>query len=115
MSPKDIDEDSFNYFFENNLIVVHKDTASKGTSNESQGEIFMNKMKIGDYCYLCRGNQKFVSIGRVVSDSQECELEDLGDNGWMQRKIEIVRPASIEDKSMKVKINGGLPITTQHV
>lgn len=98
MSPKDIDEDSFNYFLENNLIIVHKDTAGKGTSYESQGEIFMNKMKVGDFCYLCRGNQKFITIGRIVSSSQVCELENFGDNGWMQRKIEVVTPASIEDK-----------------
>jgi AAA domain (dynein-related subfamily) len=98
MSPKDINEDSFNYFIENNLVVVHRNTAGKGTSYESQGEIFNNRIKIGDYFYLCRGNQKFVMIGKIVSDAQVCELEDLGEDGWMQRKIELIRPASIDDK-----------------
>ncbi|GGH59284.1 hypothetical protein HNQ91_000598 [Filimonas zeae] len=98
MSAKDISEDAFNYLIERNLIAVHKDTKGKGTSYETQGDTFVNKMKVGDYFYLSRGNQRFVLIGKVVGNAEPCEFEDLGEEGWMQRKFVSVKLAFAEEK-----------------
>lgn len=96
MSGKDINEEAFNYLIENNLVIVHRDTPAKGTSYQTQGETFANQMKIGDYFYLCRGNSNLEVIGRITSNTEECEFGDLGDDGWLQRSYEIVAEAEKE-------------------
>lgn len=93
----EISEDDFNYFNERNLIVVHGSTKAKGVSSESQGDIFSKQMKVGDYFYLCRGNSNMEIIGKVIGDSVECELEEYGDDGWLQRPYEIISDAIKED------------------
>lgn len=97
MSPKSINDDSFNYFLENDLIVVHEDTPSKGTSSKTQGEMFLNDMNIGDYFYLCRGNTNLEIIGKITSEAISCEYSNLGDEGWLQRSYEIVAEAVNEN------------------
>lgn len=98
MSAKDISEEAFNYLIERNLIAVHKDTKGKGTSYETQGDTFITKMNVGDYFYLSRGNQRFVLIGKISGSAEPCEFEDLGDDGWMQRKFALIKVASAEEK-----------------
>jgi 5-methylcytosine-specific restriction endonuclease McrBC GTP-binding regulatory subunit McrB len=95
--PGEISEADFNYFNERNLIVIHGGTKAKGVSSESQGDIFSKQMKIGDYFYLCRGNSNMEIIGKVVGDAVECENEEYGDDGWLQRSYEIVSEAINED------------------
>jgi len=96
MSGKDINEAAFNYLSEKNLIIVHGDTPAKGTSYQSQGDTFAKQMKIGDYFYLCRGNNNLEVIGRITSNAEECEFEDLGDDGWLQRSYDIITEAEKE-------------------
>jgi len=96
MSGKDIGEDAFNYFNDKNLIIVHSNTKAKGTSYQTQGETFSKQMKIGDYFYLCRGNSNLEVIGKITSDAEECEFEDFGDEGWLQRSYEIIADAENE-------------------
>jgi 5-methylcytosine-specific restriction protein B len=96
MSGKDINEEAFNYLIENNLVIVHGDTPAKGTSYQTQGDTFANQIKIGDYFYLCRGNNNLEAIGRITSNAEECEFGDLGDEGWLQRSYEIVADAEKE-------------------
>ena len=98
MSASDIDDASFDYFIGQNLVVVHKDTLPKARSTVSQGKVFINQMKIGDYFHLCRGNQKLVLIGRIVSDSTVCELGDYGEKGYVQRKFEIIKEGITDKK-----------------
>lgn len=93
----EINEDDFNYFNERNLIVVNGSTKAKGVSSESQGDTFSKQMKIGDYFYLCRGNNNMEIIGKICSDAVECELEEHGVDGWLQRYYEIVSDAIKED------------------
>ncbi len=93
----EIIDDAFSYFSKNNLLVVHKDTKAKGTSHQLQGETFSKQMKQGDYFYLCRGNDFLVLIGKITSGAVECEYEDFGKNGWLQRSYEIVHTAVISD------------------
>ncbi|MGV3545958.1 MAG: McrB family protein [Pedobacter sp.] len=93
MSGKDISEEDFNFFTDNNLVVVHKNTAAKGTSYQSQGDTFSKQMKIGDYFYLCRGNNNLEVIGKITSEAEACEHKDFGDEGWLQRSYEIISEA----------------------
>jgi hypothetical protein len=95
--PGEINDDDFNYFNEKNLIVVHGSTKAKGVSSESQGDIFSKQMKLGDYFYLCRGNSNMEIIGKVVGNAVECENEEYGNDGWLQRPYEIVSEAIKED------------------
>jgi len=96
MSGKDIGEDAFNYFNDKNLIIVHSNTKAKGTSYQTQGDTFSKQMKIGDYFYLCRGNSNLEVIGKITSDAEECEFEDFGNEGWLQRSYEIIADAENE-------------------
>jgi 5-methylcytosine-specific restriction protein B len=96
MSGKDIGENAFNYFNDKNLIIVHSNTKAKGTSYQTQGETFSKQMKIGDYFYLCRGNSNLEVIGKITSDAEECEYENFGQEGWLQRSYEIIADAENE-------------------
>ena len=40
------------------VVLVHKDTKAKGTSQTSQGEHFVEPEREGDYFYLCHGNNE---------------------------------------------------------
>jgi hypothetical protein len=93
MSSKDIDEESFNYFNEKNLIIVHSQTKAKGTSYQTQGDTFSKQMKIGDYFYLCRGNSYLEVIGKIASAAEKCEYGKFGEEGWVQRSYEIIADA----------------------
>jgi 5-methylcytosine-specific restriction endonuclease McrBC GTP-binding regulatory subunit McrB len=98
MSPKDIDEDSFVEMIEQNVITIHKNTPAKGASYETQSETFSEKIKIGDYFYLCRGNNKLILLGRITSISEPSFLEEYNDEGWIQRQFEIVKLATTDEK-----------------
>jgi 5-methylcytosine-specific restriction protein B len=95
MSGKDINESAFNYFVEHSLVVVHRETSAKGVSYESQGEIFTDKMKVGDYVYICRGNNKLVAVGQITSEAVDCEYDDMGDQGWAQRHYKLIKESVV--------------------
>jgi 5-methylcytosine-specific restriction enzyme B len=40
------------------VVIVHKDTKPKGTSQESQGFHFMEQARDGEFFYLCHGNSE---------------------------------------------------------
>lgn len=90
MSPKDINENAFNHFSESNILIVHESTRAKGTSYQTQGDTFSKQMKVGDYFYMCRGNNNLELVGRITSEATPCEFEDFGDEGWLQRSYENV-------------------------
>ncbi len=94
----EINEDAYNYFIKENLIVVHGKTKAKGTSTITQGNTFYELMKIGDYFYLCRGNDFLEIIGKITGDAVRCEYDNFGDEGWLQRSYEVVREA-VNDNS----------------
>lgn len=98
MSPKDIDEDSFTEMIEQNVITIHKNTPSKGASYESQGLTFSEKIKIDDYFYLCRGNSKLILLGRITSKSEPSFIEEYRNEGWIQRRFEIIKLATTDEK-----------------
>lgn len=81
-------------------VCVHRDTKSKGRSTESQGSIFENKMKIGDYFYLTHGNgaDKIKLIGRISSPASLTEFNHYGEDGWLERSFELITNAKIKTK-----------------
>ncbi|WKL48701.1 AAA family ATPase [Flavobacterium pectinovorum] len=97
MSGKDINDKAFNFFNSNNLIIVHSQTKAKGVSSQTQGDTFSKQMKIGDYFYMCRGNNNVEVIGKITDNAISCEYEDFGDDGWLQRSYEIVSEAIKEE------------------
>jgi 5-methylcytosine-specific restriction protein B len=100
MGINDVKEDAFNFCNENNLVIVDTNTKAKGTSSQTQGDTFATQMKIGDYIYLCRGNNNLEAIGRITSDAEECEYESLGSEGWLQRSYDLVADA-VNDNAYK--------------
>lgn len=84
--------EEINEFIKNKKVCVHKDTPSKGKSSESQGSIFENKMKIGDYFYLTHGNSNnpIKLIGRISSNATLTEYNDYGNDGWLERSFDFI-------------------------
>ena len=83
------EQTDYDYFFDNELIVV---------SGETQVRKFQ-LMKRGDYFYLMYGNltgQGIQLLGKVVGDPEPCTLSKWND--WMQRKYELVKLTVRADK-----------------
>ena len=74
------------------LVLVHKNTKAKGTSTTTQGELFVEHAKIGDYFYLCHGNGEpsvillgqFTSAANLFSERAE---------GWAERSFRWIKTA----------------------
>ncbi|WP_444626357.1 AAA family ATPase [Flavobacterium columnare] len=92
--------EELNELIKNKKVCVHRDTKSKGRSSESQGSIFENRMKIGDYFYLTHGNgvDKIKLIGRITSTASLTEYNDYGNDGWLERSFELIANAEIKSK-----------------
>lgn len=100
MGPGDIDEVGYNFLLNANLVMMHKETKPLGMTYEKQGDVFTQKMKVGDYFYLCRGN-KMVLVGKITGDIENVEYQKWGDEGWVQRSYE-----TICESIKEVKYNG---------
>lgn len=88
------DKADYDYFFNEKLIVVGNDQLKK----------FQN-MKIGDYFYLMYGNtngQGIQLLGKIVGHIEQCTYSgsnrDYKAEGWLQRKYELVKLATVADK-----------------
>lgn len=98
MGTGEIDDDTFNQLIEDNLVIVHGNTPAKGRSSETQGAVFTDNMVIGDYFYLCRSNQSCTLVGKITSETEPCHISEYGDNGWLQRRFQIVKEAVTDEK-----------------
>lgn len=103
MSSNSISEEIFTYCNQKNLIIVHKDTKAKGREIQTQADTFSKQMRVGDYFYMCRGNQNLEVVGRIIGDVEECEYGNLGAEGWLQRSYEVVEDAKNEDPYQEKK------------
>lgn len=79
-------DNDYNNYLTRKIISLHKDTLPKGTSTRSQAENFKQEMKIGDYFFLCRSNDRVELLGRVTSNS-EVSSED---KDWLERNYDII-------------------------
>ena len=83
--------DEIQYCIDQNIVVVHEETGSKGRSGGTQYEKF-HKAKAGDLFYLCWGNNRFLLIGQFVDDVVE-DYEYPDDKGWKKRKYRFLYDA----------------------
>lgn len=90
-------------------VVVHKDTKAKGISKTTQGDDFINRMRKGDYFYLCYGNSIRL-LGRIKSET--AVLNEAKGGGWYQREYETIASRAIPCLIRGLR-NGGRPITTR--
>lgn len=85
----------FNYenhllMIEKNLVSVHPDTASKGTSSQTQFENFINAKK-GDLVFICRSNESVDVIGMLKDEKPLYSLiEDHYNNEWVDREFVVL-------------------------
>ena len=84
------EDEDFNFFLDEKLVAVHGDTPAKARAPKTQAELFINEMKVGDYFYLCRGNTELVLIGRILSQAADVTHDYWVDEGWLQRKYEVI-------------------------
>ncbi|WP_299436628.1 COR domain-containing protein [uncultured Aquimarina sp.] len=89
-------------FQQRKIAVIHKDTKAKGKRPYTQAEDFKHA-QIGDYFYLCNANYSVNTIGSFSSEWEMCEIEDLANIGWIQRKY-IVHYNAIQIKPYNRKI-----------
>jgi hypothetical protein len=76
------------------LVLVHKDTRAKGTSEKGQGEQFVEKDRTGDYFYLCHGNQE----PSIILLGQFCGPANLFSSwgaGWAERPFRWIKTARL--------------------
>jgi hypothetical protein len=81
------------YLKEKNWICMHENTG------RSQGEAFKNKMKIGDFVYVCNGGDELSIIGKVTSETKRLPIHLLRkmnqeNETWLYREIEpLIEPS----------------------
>lgn len=90
-SPKFFDDESLNYLKEKQWVVLHKDTGPIARNSTSQAQDFKDA-SIGDYIYVCYGNQRVLHIGKIKSEVEECLYLDnkSDDKGWLMRSYDIL-------------------------
>jgi len=80
------------------LVYVHKTASRKTKSLNSQTEDFINA-EIGDYFYLCHGNQRIYLLGQFTGP---VNLFSEYGQGWLDRPFRFIR-SSISNKVFKEK------------
>lgn len=72
------------------LVLVHKNTRAKGTSQVTQGERFIEANRLGDYFYLCHGNEEpsVLLFGQFVGPAN---LFSSRGQGWAEREFRWIR------------------------
>lgn len=74
--------------FENRQVaVMHSTTRAKAGAKVSQGEMFMGRIKKGDYFYLCYGNSVRL-LGQFIGN--EAALNPEMKNGWYEREYKLI-------------------------
>src|SRR5438132_2278194 len=74
------------------VVVVHSHTSPKGISAKAQGEEFVERERIGEYFYLCNGNQEpsVILLGQFSGPANLCSFWG---NGWAERPFKWLKTA----------------------
>lgn len=82
-----ISDENKRIFMDRGVVVVHGTTKAKATSKVTQGELFTQSIKMGDYFYLCYGN-RIQLLGQITSNEvvENPEIKD----GWYERPYRVV-------------------------
>jgi len=86
-------EDDVRNAIEKNIVLVHKDTKAKGVSSLTQGNLFRDVIKDGDYFYLTHGNKGVKLLGIFTGEARPVEGKQLGYEGWLERSFVEVYPS----------------------
>ena len=72
------------------VVLVHKDTPAKATVQTTQGELFVEHAKIGDYFYLCHGNEEpsIILLGQFTGPAN---LFSARGDGWADRPFRWIK------------------------
>lgn len=80
------DRHSAEHFQKKNWIVIHSNTG------KGQGARFADKLKIGDYVYICHASHSLSYLAKVTSTCSELPEEDReyvkGEEEWIYRQVE---------------------------
>ncbi|MDD5092457.1 MAG: hypothetical protein PHQ23_16270 [Candidatus Wallbacteria bacterium] len=94
LGENDFNMESREYFLKEQLLVVHGETRKGGGAN------FTEKMQVGDFVYLCFGNDAGIrAFGIVDSDHKASSFG----KGWRQRKFRIIKQSLKIDKYKGLK------------
>ena len=86
-STTDISDENRKIFEERNVVVFNRETKAKDGFNVSQGQLFMESIKKGDYFYLCYGD-KIQLLGQIISENPK-ENPEMRDD-WYEHKYRII-------------------------
>lgn len=90
ISHGDISQTNRTIFEQRCVAVIHSQTRGKGISKVSQGESFMEGIKVGDYFFLCYGNSIRL-IGQFTGDP--VSNPEIG-NGWYERPYKEMKTSA---------------------
>ncbi len=82
-----VPDDKKKIFMQRNVVVVHGQTKPMGKSKVSQGEIFRNLIKKGDYFYLCYASS-IQLLGQFTTEEAEPNQEMK--DGWVERQYKTI-------------------------
>ncbi len=82
-----ISEDNRIVFEERKVAVMHSTTRAKAGAKVSQGEMFMGRIKKGDFFYLCYGNSVRL-LGQFTTN--EASLNPEIKDGWYEREYSVI-------------------------
>lgn len=94
---KDFSIQEHQTLIESKLVSVHKNTPPKGTSSNAQGYNFINA-SIGDFFYLCKGNDFVELIGQFTSDARPSDPDLFDDQEWYVRDFRIIKKSIKKEK-----------------
>ena len=89
-------EDEVRMAIERNIVLVHKDVKGKSGSSLTQGDLFRDVIKDGDYFYLSLGNKGVKLLGIFKGEAKPVEGMQLGYEGWLERSFVEVYPSIIK-------------------
>lgn len=81
------------------LVLVHKATPPMGHGSTGQGAHFVHKYRLGDYFYLCHGNQvpSIILLGQFTgpADILSPFINSRGEweKGWASRRFQWIKTA----------------------
>lgn len=87
-------------YFDQGIVTVHRDTG------RGQGNEFENGIKIGDYFYLCYGNNGIKLLGKITSEAGQLESKT---QGWLYRSYEVVAYSKNPDYQYSASQKGWTP------
>lgn len=93
-------DDEREKYYDQGIITVHQDTG------KGQGQDFENGIKIGDYFYLCYGNNGIRLLGKVTSEAAQLASKA---QGWLYRSYEVVAYSKIPDQPYTAATKGWTP------